>query len=108
MEKNQSKLRSICGLKIVDVDLSPGDAGLAFEDGATLAIYNAFQVSGFSPGTSKKLIGKSIKAISEDESKIVLTFEGQKSITIDMRDEAYWGPEAIQLCRPDQPIVVWN
>ena len=62
--KNQ-KLESIVGLTIVDVILTVGDAGIGFENGGSLAIYNKFNLAGFSHNETHLLIGS--KAIKIDD-----------------------------------------
>ncbi len=103
-----SKLKTICGLKIVDAVLAIGDAGISFENGISLAIYNQFALLGITMTDARLLIGKVVSNVDEDKYTITIKLENDLSIQIDMRDEAYTGPEAIQLCIPGEPIVIWN
>jgi hypothetical protein len=105
---NESALQAICGLKVSGARLITGDAGISFENGATLAIYNRFTLTGISPSDSKQLIGKAASKIHEAPHTISIEFENQMAIRVDMRDGAYTGPEAMELCLPGEPIAIWN
>jgi hypothetical protein len=98
-----SKLAAICGLKVIDAELTQGDAGLRFENGTNLNIYNRFKLSG-----DEALEGKTVTDVDEGQTEITIKLTGGSNIRIDMRDDAYTGPEAMQLRMPGQPIVVWN
>ena len=108
MVMGKSKLQVICGLKVVDAVLAIGDAGMSFENGISLAIYNKFVLVGIALGDAKLLIGKVVADVDEREHIITIKFENSMAIKIDMRDEAYTGPEAMQLRVPGEPIVIWN
>jgi hypothetical protein len=105
---NESALQAICGLKVSGARLITGDAGISFANGATLAIYNRFTLTGISPSDAKLLIGKATSNIQEDPHTISIEFENQIAIRIDMRDGAYTGPEAMELCFPGEPVAIWN
>ena len=103
-----SKLQDICGSKIIDATLTIDDAGISFENGARLAIYNHYELIGDLPNHAKPLIGKSINRVSEDNYTISITIEGNITIKINMRDDGYTGPEAIQLITSKQEIIIWS
>ncbi|MDE3737150.1 hypothetical protein PSH28_11125 [Pseudomonas resinovorans] len=103
-----SKLQDICGSKIIDATLTIDDAGISFENGARLAIYNHYELIGDLPNHAKSLIGKSINRVSEDNYTISITIEGNITIKINMRDDGYTGPEAIQLIISKQEIIIWS
>ena len=105
--KNQ-KLESIVGLKIVDVILTVGDTGIGFENGGSLAIYNEFNLIGFSKNEAHLLIGSKAIKIDDQGETIIIYFENNLSIEIDMREKSYTAPEAIILRIPNEPIVIWN
>lgn len=103
----RSKLSAICGLKISAVDWTPGNAGIAFENGATLNIYNSFVV----PDSSRMataLIGESVTDVTENPDTVTIVFSTGIQLRIGMGADAHTGPEAMQLRMPGQPIVVWN
>jgi len=86
----------------------PNSVGLHFEAGIRLIIYNKYALSGpiYDDGTI--VIGSTVNQIDECSEFITICFEDASSIKIDMRDEAYSGPEAMQLNVPGEPIVIWN
>jgi hypothetical protein len=102
------KLKSIIGLKIVDATLTIGDAGIGFENGGSLAIYNKFNLTGFSQTEVHLLIVNKTTKVDDKGKTIMISFGGNLSLEIDMREESYTAPEAIQLRIPGEPIVIWN
>jgi hypothetical protein len=77
-----------------------------FED-YSLSISNHINLDN-STSDVNSLIGKKIKSISEsDEEAKLITMDG-KWISIDLRSEAFVGPEAMCLNGPNNFIVVWN
>ena len=105
--KNQ-KLESIVGLKIVDAILTIGDVGIGFENGGSLAIYNDFNLTGFSQNETNLLIGNKAIKVDDNGETIIIYFENNLSLAIDLREESYTAPEAIQLRIPGEPIIIWN
>ncbi|MGD0959772.1 MAG: hypothetical protein ABSB19_08200 [Methylomonas sp.] len=103
-----TKLSDIRRLKVVDISIVPGDAGIRFEKGISLAIYNNFEINGLKKSDANNLIGIMLTDVYEDKNTIILNFENDVSLQIDLRDEAYTGPEALELWVPGKPIVVWN
>lgn len=106
MEK--SKLSVICGLRIVGAVLAENNVTFTFENGVVLAIYNKFELAGFGLSGVPQLIGNAVSQIYEEPETILIKLDNNWDIRIDMRDEFYTGPEAMQLCVPDKPIVIWN
>lgn len=52
--------------------------------------------------------GKKIKNIVETKDEIKITTEDENWFVVDLREEAYSGPEAMSLHGPDNFWVVWN
>ncbi len=104
----KSKLSVICGLKVADAVLAEGDAGISFENGISLAIYNMYELEGFVLSDTQRLIGNIVTHVDEGMDTTTIRFQNNWALRIDMRDEAYTGPEAMQLRVPDDPIVIWN
>jgi hypothetical protein len=103
-----SKLRHICGLRVVDAVLNEGNIGFSFEKGISLAIYNKIELVGFTSNGKQMLIGNVVEDVDEKNNMITIRFRNSLEIRIDMRDEAYMGPEAMQLRIPGEPIVIWS
>lgn len=108
MDAAQAKLKALCNLKVTDAVLSLGDAGLSFENGTSLAIYNAFELVGLDVEDTKKLVGQIITDVVESQERVTIRFSNTTVLHVDMRDGAYHGPEAMQLRVPGEPIVVWS
>jgi hypothetical protein len=64
----------------------------------------------FHPGLKSvnDLIGLSIQSIEESESSILIKTTNGMWLLIDLRPEAYFGPEALVLHGPNDVCVVWN
>lgn len=108
MVKRVSALNALVNLKVVDAQLSSGDAGLCFEGGITLAFYNPFALVISLPGAEITWIGATVTAVHESDSEATICFNNGASLIVDLRDQAYIGPEAMQLRIPGSPIVIWN
>ncbi|WP_155118952.1 hypothetical protein [Leptospira sp. Fiocruz LV3954] len=101
------KIKSLCGLEVVNVILEIGNSGIEFLGGSTLAIYNQFSLFGVSFEDQKKIIGKKFESVFEKQKTIILNFESDISLHICMKDECYTGPEALVLQIPGEAIIVW-
>ena len=54
------------------------------------------------------LKGIKLLNIEEDQNKLIFHFSNGADLVIDLHDEAYNGPEALELHIPGQPTLVWN
>ncbi len=43
-----------------------------------------------------------------DEDKMTIIFSGDKCLTVDLTEDGYSGPEAVQLNGPDGSTVIWS
>ena len=107
-----SPINELIGCRLTSQELVENCSQFTFDRGpATLSIYNRWTVRGpttDSSSTANALVGRSIVSVQTEEAFIGIAFEGGWSIMVDLRDEAYDGPEAMQLRIPGRPIVVWN
>lgn len=101
-------LNKICGLRIKDIDLKGDTAGILFENDINIIIYNKYRLTGFSAEEQQKTLGKTVSSVEEKPDEILITLDNDWSILVDLRNEAYSGPEALQVCIPGEPIVIWN
>ena len=104
----KSKLSVICGLKVADAVFAEGDAGIKFENGISLVIYNRYELVGFVSSDAQYLLGINVTAVDVGADTLTIRFENNWALRVDMRDEAYTVPEAMQLRVPGEPIVIWN
>jgi hypothetical protein len=102
----------LIGLTLTSVDVSTDLVRLLFEDGWRLIIYNpcAMEVSGLSVplGDGNMLIGRTVITSVTTCDGFELQLSGGVSLRVDLRDEAFVGPEAMQLIGPTGEIIVWN
>ena len=103
-----SQLNSIIGMTLRAAAKVHDYVQLYFTDGAVLNIYNPFSLEASNPVDLADLAGSSVRMVSETPEKAVIEFDNGVQILIDLRDEAYIGPEAMQLNVPGKPGVVWN
>ena len=108
MENGIENLFRLRGLRVTHVVLDEGNAGLAFEDGSTLSVYNKFVVKRVAADSEEKICGKRLLSARETFDMIILEFESSITMQIYMGDSGYTGPEALQLRIPGEPIVIWN
>lgn len=104
----EKMLNAICGLRVTDAVFAEGDAGIIFENGISLTVYNRYVLEGLVLRDSQLLIDKIVTHVDEEMDFITIRFDNNCALRIDMRDEAYTGPEAMQLRVPGEPIVVWS
>ena len=79
---------------------------LLFEKDISLNIYNALWLcNGDDLGV---LNGATLLKVEEKPDKLIFHFSNGKHLDIDLDDDAYNGPEALELNVPGQPTVVWN
>lgn len=103
-----SKLANLYGMKVTNADIDSGSCLLQFEGGFHLVIYNPFEIFGLPVNKIKSLTNDLIENVVEGEDVISLNFKSNILIKIDMRDEAYLGPEALQLRLSDGTFIIWN
>ncbi len=80
------------------------------DDGWSLHIYNGYTLScGERVGalTHASLRLKLVDCLVDDV-KMTMMFSGDKILTVDLTDDGYSGPEAMQLNGPDGSIVIWS
>ena len=53
-------------------------------------------------------IGKVILKVIDNDELLMIHTEDDFHLTVDLRQEAFVGPEAMSLNGPDNLIVVWN
>ncbi|HET6994903.1 MAG TPA: hypothetical protein VFI06_07965 [Chitinophagaceae bacterium] len=80
--------------------------GIFFED-FYLEIYNPIEIIPSDKGLDD-FRGLTVVVAKEDNDEAGLIFNNGYKILINMRDEAYYGPEAMYLSGPDNFFVVWN
>lgn len=102
----------IAGLKISYASIANGVVTLVFDNKWTLGIYNKLTMS--SNGVQLDDINISILtnniliSASESDSNFVILLSNNISLTVDLSDKGFFGPEAMQLVGPDNLIMVWN
>ena len=81
---------------------------LRFENGDILSIYNACTVLAVNEAVElAALAGRCVDAVTEQEDAIRLIF-GSLVLSVDLRDAAFKGPEAMQYLRPGRLPMVWS
>ena len=102
-----SPLHSLEGLSVTNVVQLHGYIQLRFGDEIGMSIYNDVSVT---PSAIRidGLVGKMVISITEQEDCINIRFLDGSQLRIEMRQEAYKGPEAIELHRKGFPPVIWN
>jgi hypothetical protein len=102
----RSDLNTLEGMVIENVLKIHDYVQILFEKDIVLSIYNEYKLSyndniGFLKGTK-------LARVEESPNRIILYFSNGISLDINLHDEAYNGPEALELYIPGRPAVVWN
>lgn len=108
-----SPLDDLIGLRITSHEPVEDYVQFIFNAGAAiLTVYNPYEIRGPEPASGQSIIsvvGRHVLAGATVPGVVVeLKLDGGWSIEIDIRDEAYSGPEAIVLHRPGSSTVVWT
>jgi len=81
---------------------------LHFDLGTSLSIFNTLSLAGPVAGGLDAIQGKRLLSVEESEEEVTLQFEDGSLVEVDLREEAFNGPEAMALHVPGEPTVVWN
>lgn len=103
-------LKRLLGLAVEEVSWDGESLGLSFGGGWCLAIHNrfAYRIGADQSSAFQQLKGALVLRVSEDRDGILLKFAGDQVLEVDLTDDAFHGPEAMQLKGPSGEIVVWN
>lgn len=103
-----SRLEGLVGRCVRRVDQIHDYVQLHCDLGVTLSIFNLFAARGTDEAGLDALVGMTITQVSESPESAVIQFGTGATVSIDLRDAAYHGPEAMTLIVPGEPIVVWT
>jgi hypothetical protein len=103
-----SPLNKLIGHKVVEFSYEPERMGVLFENGSTLAIYNQMSVQDTRNRGDLSVAEASVSNVLEDSDLACIEFDNGVFWTIDLSDDAYSGPEAMQLNVVGDPIVIWR
>ena len=97
----------LAGKSVMRANSTDDGLGLWLDGECSLMIYNPCSIL---PASLKctSLIGRTIESASSALGEFRLNLGGGVTLVVDLRDEAYTGPEPMVLRIPGQPIVVWN
>jgi len=101
-----SHLDTLVGMVVTDVLKVHGYVQLLFEKDISLNIYNAWRLC--NGADLRVLNGATLLQVEEKPETLIFSFSHGKRLDIDLCDDAYNGPEALELNIPGQPTVVWN
>lgn len=102
------RLSILVGRRIVDADMAPQDGGLMFDGEITLSVYNRYELVDSGHADAQPLVGSIVLGVEEAADKVVILLDNGCHVEIDLTDDAYSGPEAMQLRVPGEPIVIWT
>ena len=103
----ENPLRIIEGMIVTEADTVHDYVQLAFGREIGISIYNNMEIlpGSISLGT---LVGKSVSRTDVRDDLIEIEFAYRTILKVDMRPDAYRGPEALQLNRVGHLPVIWN
>lgn len=102
-----SALSILIGKKIVEIDMTPQDGGIMFEEGIILNIYNRYEII-YKDSESPLLTGSAVVRVEEAPERVGIILDNGACVKIELTSDAYFGPEAMQLRVPGKSIVTWN
>jgi hypothetical protein len=105
--KKSSPLDEIVGQTVTDAKRVHDYIQLGFGEKIGLSVYNDIHM--LPAGASiDDLTGKMVISVDEKQDSVEIRFLDKTAFIIDMRDQAFHGPEAIQLNRVGQTPVIWR
>ena len=81
---------------------------LHFEQGEMLNINNNFTLSGPMVEDVAAVEGKRLLSATETKQAAILRFEDGSIVEVDLRNDAFNAPEAMELNVHGHPTVIWN
>lgn len=105
-----SPLAELIGSTVDKAEVVQDYLQLWFDKGTCLNVYNKHDIIGPDGQAhgADRLAGAFLTEVREQGTHIRLAFSNRLKLSIDMSEDAYIGPEAIQLTRPSMPKVVWR
>jgi hypothetical protein len=106
MINENSQLTFLVGKQITeDLAISGKERQIRFDDDdTTLSIYNTHVT--IPPAAA--LTGRKVQSVHNGPIEFRLILDGEVSLAVDLRDDAFNGPEAMVLVVAGQLITVWN
>lgn len=104
----ESPLHNIQGKAVSKVVKIHDYIQLFFEGGWGLNIYNPFHFTSEKFSSIDDLAGLRVTSTKDDTSVASIHFSDGSSVSIRLDDDAYTGPEAMDLRGPGDKFFVWN
>jgi len=101
-----SPLDVLVGMAVMEALKVHDYVQLLFEKNVSLNIYNAWRLCG--GDELRALDGATLLTVEEKLEELMFSFSNGQRLDIALCDDAYSGPEALELNVPGQPAVVWN
>jgi hypothetical protein len=97
-------LKELCGSSVTSISEQDDYLQIVFSDHECVNVFNQYSLSGVRPA-----LGFPLKVIDVEESQsgIVLKLSDDVTVNIDLTDDAFRGPEAIQWNRENGDVIVW-
>jgi hypothetical protein len=105
---NDFPLHKLIGHKVAEFSYERECMGVILQNGSALTIYNQMSVQDARSRGDLSVAGASVSSVHEDSNLVCIEFDNGISWLIDLSDDAYSGPEAMQLNVVGYPIVIWR
>ena len=102
----KNPLEELVGLRVTKAEIVHDYLQVILGERAGIRICNDYRLSGQTQPST--LTGLVLTGVYQNDSQVVISFEGDVKMVISLLPEAYKGPEAIILNREGLPTVVWN
>ena len=98
-------LQILIGLIISKIEEVHDYIQIVFSDGTKLSIFNNYVYDGDSV---LGIEGREVKSVEEHGDGILIVLDDGRSISIGLKDDDFYGPEAMVLKQEGKSPVVWN
>jgi hypothetical protein len=103
-----SSLHKLIRHRVREFSYQPERMRVLFENGSALAIYNQMSIQDTRNRGDLSVAEASVSNVREDSYHDCIRFDNGIFWTIDLSDDTYSGPEAMQLNVVGDPIVIWR
>ncbi len=104
----KSMIQKIIDRRIKSFQIDADGICIEFVDEIKVIVYNRVRINIEGSHDFTEIVNAQVIEVNEGSEKIVIKTDVDIVIVIDLSDNAYSGPEAMQMIVPDGPIVVWN
>lgn len=104
----ETKLYPLLSLSIITIRQVHDYLQLVFSDGSILNIFNRYNYNDSKDSKISNLVGQVVTHVQEEQTRIYIDFYNGSRFVIGLSSDDYNGPEALELIRKGEKLVIWT